>query len=868
MKIDRIQVGAFGRLESFDSGPDSLGGLVIVLGPNEAGKSTLFSFLTTALYGFHPATRERNPLVPWGADQATGSVRVQLDSTSCAAIERTLRSQPVGRLTLGGRTTELRNQPVPWVSHVPRTVFRQVFAITLQELAGLDEETWGRIQDKMIGSMGATDLNSARSVADVLEREAGEIWRPNRRGNQRLRHLQGKLRDLRGRRAQALDRDARIRRLVEERDALRDELQALREQRQVDRAEVEQSQSLLPIRRQLQRIATLRADGGEYDELRGLPPDPVARLSELEAELTELEREERGLESEIDDWESVVARARDSRPLLQHREHIIQLAARATGSEHDRAKAVELENEIGEVEARLEAAAAPVLTGPWREVPGSVLGSVEVELIRERISMTRGPESGGRSTEPVHEPMLWGSLAAGAALLAWGLIAGQTLISALGAAALAVGVTRWSSSRRTGQGPAKEAPAADGVGELLRGLPVRPELLDRPGEALVSGLARLRDLSRQHEELTRALEANEERREEVQAGANDLVRSLGLPVSVDAVSTARDLDRQLRDAERLCDSAADAERRLVRLRRDHQEVRTRVAQVAAETEELSIRARAFVPGAPRMGLTEAGNRLAAHERAEQLEDELSRTHPDLDELRARIEALDRRGHGWSLDGEALARVRARIEEHDERIEDLLARGEALDAEVGHLRHLDTVDAVDSEVASLREEEARVMRERDRKWVLARLLREADRRFRDEHQPDLVQRAGTYLRHLTGGRYERLIVDETDGDALFHLIGPDLPAPVPLAPPVSTGTIEQAYLSLRLAIVDHLDQGGERLPLFVDEILVNWDRERRARGVEVLDRIAGSRQVFVFTCHGSVAAELEERGGRVLELPGR
>jgi uncharacterized protein YhaN len=161
-----------------------------------------------------------------------------------------------------------------------------------------------------------------------------------------------------------------------------------------------------------------------------------------------------------------------------------------------------------------------------------------------------------------------------------------------------------------------------------------------------------------------------------------------------------------------------------------------------------------------------------------------------------------------------------------------------------------------------------MRERDRKWVLAKLLREADRRFREEHQPDLLRRAGSYLRHLTEGRYERLVVDETHADHLFHLVGPGLPAPVPLAPPVSTGTLEQAYLSLRLAIVDHLDQGGERLPLFVDEILVNWDGERRARGIEVLAGVAGTRQVFVFTCHESVAAELHERGGRILELGAR
>jgi uncharacterized protein YhaN len=87
MRIDRIRVGAFGRFMDLDTGAQPLEGLVVVLGPNEAGKSTLFSFLTTALYGFQPASRERNPHVPWGSDEAAGHIRVR------AARDRTRRAQ-------------------------------------------------------------------------------------------------------------------------------------------------------------------------------------------------------------------------------------------------------------------------------------------------------------------------------------------------------------------------------------------------------------------------------------------------------------------------------------------------------------------------------------------------------------------------------------------------------------------------------------------------------------------------------------------------------------------------------------------------------------------------------------------------------
>ena len=162
MRIERVHVDGFGKLIDFDTGSTPLGPLVVVLGPNEAGKSTLFSFLTTALYGFQPASRDRNPHVPWGADEAGGRIHLWTDADECVEIERRLRSTPSGKLTRGDVTVDLRNSVVSSVDHIPRTVFRQVFAITLAELAGRDEETWARIQDRVLGSMGASDLRSAR----------------------------------------------------------------------------------------------------------------------------------------------------------------------------------------------------------------------------------------------------------------------------------------------------------------------------------------------------------------------------------------------------------------------------------------------------------------------------------------------------------------------------------------------------------------------------------------------------------------------------------------------------------------------------------------------------------------------------------
>jgi uncharacterized protein YhaN len=863
VRIDRIQVEGFGRLAGLDTGPEPLERLVIVLGPNEAGKSTLFSFLTTALYGFQPATRESNPHVPWGSSEASGRIRLRLERGGCVDVERKLRSQPSGRMTVDGATTDIRNQPLPWVEHVPRAVFRQVFAVTLAELAGLDAETWARIQDKVVGSMGASDLRSARAVADALEKEAGEIWRPSRRGNQRLRELQIQRNELRRRRTTAQDRDQRVRSLVQEREQVQERLDAARAERHRDRAAVERVQLLLPVKRQLDRIASLRAEGGDRAVLDGLPSDPRARLTALEADREAARARRDVLAAELTECHSVAAQFDDrARMLLEHRDDVARIVALAAGSAPERERARQLDAEIRDLESRLDVAGARVLSGSWREQQERLVG-VRVDVLRDRMARP-APASAVSSEDRPPEGVLAVALVAGLAILIWGTAGGRALAAGLGGALAAVAAVTWLSRRVRSRANGPLRTPADDWHSLLEGLRLQLAHRSQPGESLVSGLAHLQELLHARAERTRALASARARVEEADTVVAQVARELRQESATDADAAARALDAELRRAERSQEAAIQADREARRLGRERQSADAGLASLDASIGDLNARGGRVAIGDPVRGLEGARARIAAHRRADELEAELERGHADLAELRKQVAAAGATDVR-TLDAHELAAARARIESLEEEIERLARRAEALDQNVVHLRDMETVDAVDSEIAALRDDEARLSRERDRKWILARVLREADRRFREEHQPDLLRRAGAYLAHLTGGRYDRLIVDETDGGHLFRLVGPGLPAPVALAGPVSTGTLEQAYLALRLAIVDHLDRSSEHLPLFVDEVFVNWDGERRAHGLEVLASIAETRQVFVFTCHPSVAEELARRGGRILPL---
>ena len=78
--------------------------------------------------------------------------------------------------------------------------------------------------------------------------------------------------------------------------------------------------------------------------------------------------------------------------------------------------------------------------------------------------------------------------------------------------------------------------------------------------------------------------------------------------------------------------------------------------------------------------------------------------------------------------------------------------------------------------------------------------------------------------------------------------------------LSTGTRQQLYLALRIALLELVDSVGVALPLMADDILVNFDDPRRRGAALALAQLAKKRQVIVCTCHMEVVHLLEPHLG--------
>lgn len=145
-----------------------------------------------------------------------------------------------------------------------------------------------------------------------------------------------------------------------------------------------------------------------------------------------------------------------------------------------------------------------------------------------------------------------------------------------------------------------------------------------------------------------------------------------------------------------------------------------------------------------------------------------------------------------------------------------------------------------------------------------LLLEAVREFYErEHQPQALREASGYLERLTGGRYRRvwtplgepsLRVDDEQGRSLSLEV-------------LSSGTREQLFLALRLALVDSYARRGVELPLVLDDVLVNFDTARaKAAALVLRDFAKAGHQILVFTCHEHIARLFKHLKAEVRDLP--
>lgn len=215
MRIERIELDGFGRFAG--AGWDLPAGLTVVVGANEAGKTTLLNAVRALLFGFE-ATREGRAWYPALAGGRRGG-RLSLVTAAGERwqVERHGERGGTGSLTVrapngntGGQETLDR-----LLAGADRELFTKVFAFGLGELQSMDSLSGEGVRSRIYGAGSGLGGMSAADLERQLRQRQEAIFRPQGR-NQELNQLAGRIEELRARIAELETQPARYEELHRE----------------------------------------------------------------------------------------------------------------------------------------------------------------------------------------------------------------------------------------------------------------------------------------------------------------------------------------------------------------------------------------------------------------------------------------------------------------------------------------------------------------------------------------------------------------------------------------------------------------------------------------------------------------------------
>lgn len=193
-------------------------------------------------------------------------------------------------------------------------------------------------------------------------------------------------------------------------------------------------------------------------------------------------------------------------------------------------------------------------------------------------------------------------------------------------------------------------------------------------------------------------------------------------------------------------------------------------------------------------------------------------------------------------------VRVRMDEAKEAAEQARQRSNALHEAIasckGKKEEIGERSSLCAQRSRLQEERENILWQLDAIRLAKESLVQAHAELTGRVSPQINKLAEQYLRTLTAERYTAMQL-YTDLEATCRRENSAVEMD---RLRLSTGTRDQLYLALRLAVCKVLlDKTDESVPLILDDPFVNYDDQRVACGMKLLREIAHERQVILLTC---------------------
>ncbi len=125
-------------------------------------------------------------------------------------------------------------------------------------------------------------------------------------------------------------------------------------------------------------------------------------------------------------------------------------------------------------------------------------------------------------------------------------------------------------------------------------------------------------------------------------------------------------------------------------------------------------------------------------------------------------------------------------------------------------------------------------------ITKELLEKAYEKMKNSVTPKFTRNLSELIEKISGGKYKKITIHEQKGIIVELENGEYVSANL-----LSTGTIDELYLSLRLAMLDEISK--EKMPIILDEPFAYFDDERLENSLLFLNEKSSEHQIILFTC---------------------
>ncbi|SKC41377.1 AAA family ATPase [Maledivibacter halophilus] len=887
MRINKFEIKDFGKFTESKIIDNIDSRVALFFGNNEAGKTTIFNLIKSFLYGFLPAKAQSHPYASWKNDRIEFTVFFKTDDGKDAIVHRKLLSRPQGEYMSEEKHLDIKNNSLPISRHISSEIYDKIYSLRVEDLIAIQGKAWEEVEDKLLAGYGTSAIRSTRDVLKDLREEYEKIWRESGRGKYLIKELEKEIRELKQRKKEAYSREEEIRRADQRINEIDLEIRKIKEKKIEMKALLNKFRKLIPIKKKLDQVEILKSRLIKEKLSKAIPFNIRDKISELKKRLEDIRKERNENEELLKEKENekYILSSMDGL-ILKNKLKINLFFNQYTDMKNLKELINRVRIDIEKLKARLYHESGNFLAEKWNDEIRNkfeLINNSELKILvdnyrnivkkLDEMKLKRDLKT-SNTIEIKLSKVYLNSLILSLFVIAIGFVLDNNTIKIVGLGILIYGITGYLSyinMKKNLKDNSTENELDKIENEIyklenrliedkkrlidyLKGIPISTLTIENMDEMFLPNIIQIKDMVYKLNELEKELSIYNREYNQKKEIMDGFIQQFYFDSYTNWDERVIVLKDRLDNLENKVKGNENIDKEIIQIKRQIKTLMEKEKETDISFQNYLEKLKNIGDGDIEKGLEVTDNNYRLRTKIDAIEEELYETS-NIDNLIKEIKENEIEKK-WIFSDYEVLRTEEKSEEINQYQKELEVEKARLEESINKLSKGYRLDEIESRINVLEDELERACEKRDRLVLLSEVIKFADQKFKEENQPQVLRNAGKYFNIITGGKYGDIYLEEEDGGNIIMVKEAAQIIPRRVVDTFSKGTLNQLYLSLRMALIDYLDKDKEALPVCFDELLVNWDDKRLNNSLELIKEWSENRQIFIFTCHDWMADKIE------------